>query len=206
MPPYASLTSEMHFPTWQYLPGYRPSTDRHYCFLAEVKECDGFFRYRTLATDGIDQDIVVAFYPSSYEGFDWKKLRKGHTLAIMDATQHHFLDSSHGVRVENLDHVYVFPASQRDLQRLSSEVNEFAPETEGGPWRCHGCHAVKPMDQMSRCGKCKVFGYCSKDCQVKGWNEKDHKRYCKVARDPNFMSLIKLDFSASETGFAFKRT
>lgn len=45
------------------------------------------------------------------------------------------------------------------------------------------------------------------DCQAKGWTEKGHKSSCKVLRGPNFMPLLKLDFSSSSHSnpFTFQR-
>ncbi|ROW01956.1 hypothetical protein VMCG_05593 [Cytospora schulzeri] len=220
MPPYANLLDETSFPPWEKLPwdtscpelGILPwlivesykgcLSDTHWCFLAEIQECNGikFFRYRTVVKDDKDKVMFVSFYPDSYEGFDWKKLKKGHTLAIMYAMQHRFLDGTSGVRVEDMDDVHVFPISLRDFKGLGTEMKKYLAETEGGRWKCHGCDESKPSHQMSRCGKCKL------DCQAKGWNERDHKQHCKVIRDPNFMALMKLDFSEYEGPFSFQRT
>lgn len=126
----------------------------------------------------------------------------------------------------------VFPIGLEALRELSSEVAKYAVEGVGKNWKCHGCDASKPIDQMSRCGQCKVYSYCSKvcrrpkllgsglytvsmddtknriqDCQAKGWNEKGHKSSCKVLRGPNFLSLLKLDFSSGPASnpFTFQR-
>lgn len=105
MAPYADLNDADFFPSWSDLPF---STDRHFCFLAEIQHCDGFLRYRTIVEDREGEEAVVAFYPDNYnDGFDFKQLKKGHTLAIMNALQHGFLDGTHGVRVENMDDVCV---------------------------------------------------------------------------------------------------
>lgn len=115
MPAYADLYDDRSFPTWDHIPSnfflgrntqHRPQ-DKHWCFLAEIQQCDGFLRYRTVVKDDNDEEMVVAFYPDSYEGFDWNKLKRGHTLAIMYAYQHSFVDGSYGVRIENMDHVHV---------------------------------------------------------------------------------------------------
>lgn len=105
MAPYAELDDDDFFPSWSDLPF---STDTHSCFLAEIQQCDGFLRYRTIVEDRDGKEAVVAFYPDSYDdGFDFKQLKKGRTLAIMNALQHGFLDGTHGVRVENMDDVCV---------------------------------------------------------------------------------------------------
>lgn len=105
MAPYADLGDAKTFPSWSDLPC---STDEHVCFLAEIQQCDGSLRYRTFVEDLEGEEVVVAFYPDNYnDGFDFKQLKKGHTLAIMNALQHRFLDGTHGVRVENMDDVCV---------------------------------------------------------------------------------------------------
>ncbi|KUI59779.1 hypothetical protein VP1G_06996 [Cytospora mali] len=166
---YANLSNNLNFPTWDLLPWdfidrFDLPRGRHWCFLAEILYCNGlrFLRYRTVVKDNNDSVMFVSFYPDSYEGFDWNTLKEGHTLAIIYAKEHSFLDMTHDVRVENMDDVHVFPVSLQGFQRLGAE-----------------------------------------DCQVKGWKERDHKKYCKVARDPNFMALMKLDFSTYDNVFAF---
>lgn len=105
MAPYANLDNNELFPSWGELPF---ATDKHFCFLAEIQQCDGFLRYRTLVKDREGKEVVVAFYPDSHDDeFDFKRLKRGHTLAIMNADQHQFLDGSHGVRVEDMDDVCV---------------------------------------------------------------------------------------------------
>lgn len=51
--------------------------------------------------------IAVTLYPDDYDSFDFSTLRPGHTLAMMYAHQHSFLDGSYGIRMENMDHVKV---------------------------------------------------------------------------------------------------
>lgn len=105
MAPYANLDDDEFFPSWRDLPF---PTETQSCFLAEIQQCDGFLRYRTIVKDRDGAEAVVAFYPDSYDdGFDFKKLKRGHTLAIVNALQHHFMDGTHGVRVEDMDDVCV---------------------------------------------------------------------------------------------------
>lgn len=39
---------------------------------------------------------------------------------------------------------------------------KFAVDSDSEQWKCHGCGFNKPVDQMSRCGQCKTYSYCSK--------------------------------------------
>lgn len=188
MAAFLSLDDPESFPTWRQLPdevelalegGYGD-----HVFLAEIQECDGFMRFRTVVKDREGSECIVAFYPDSYEdsGFDFKKLKRGHTLAMIGASQHEFLDGSMGVRVEDMDTVSVIPASLKALQELGPEEEKYSVARPITQWKCHGCDASKPPDQMSRCGRCKIYAYCSKECQTKGWTERNHKTICKVLR------------------------
>lgn len=103
---YFNLDDRKAFPAWRDLPGL---PEDGVLFLAEIQQCDGFGRFRTIVKDLEGKECVVAFYPDSYEdtGFDFKKLKKGHTLAIFNAYEHEFLDGTLGVRVEDMDDVSV---------------------------------------------------------------------------------------------------
>lgn len=59
----------------------------------------------------------------------------------------------------------VFPMSLKALQNLGPEVGRYAVDGERPQWKCHGCDASKPIEQLSRCSQCKVYSYCSKVCQ-----------------------------------------
>lgn len=126
---YHALEEEDGCPTWGHLPneqmsdrpdskyhatssdrpgtGHRHVPRRHWCLLVEVKQCDGFGRYRSIVKDENDEDMVVAFYLDNYDDPILDTIRKGRTVAIMYAHQHHFIDGTYGVRVENLDHIKV---------------------------------------------------------------------------------------------------
>ena len=95
MASYFNLEDDESFPPWSELPGL--PEDGPHIFLAEIQQCDGFWRFRTIVKDLEGKECVVAFYPDSYEdtGFDFKKLKRGHTLAIINAYQHEFLDGTH---------------------------------------------------------------------------------------------------------------
>lgn len=110
------LNDHDYFLTWDQLPDetdYRGQA-LEYCFLAEIQQCDGFGRYRCIVKDREGSECVVAFYPDSYEnsGFDFQKLKRGHTLAIIGALQHEFLDETMGVRVEDMKLVSVSTVDQ----------------------------------------------------------------------------------------------
>lgn len=124
---FTDLNDERDFPTWDHLPGelqfspshhtldrgsrpgvgHKHTPKRHWCFLGEIQSFDNFLRYRTIVKDGNGESLVVAFYFDDYGTFDFIKLQKGHTLAIMYAHQRSFMDGSTGIRVERPQHVRV---------------------------------------------------------------------------------------------------
>lgn len=75
--------------------------------MAQIMSCDGIGRYRTEVRDeGVGQSYV-AFYLDDYGAFDWRKMKEGHTLAIMYARQHFFMDGTQGVRVQQPEYIHV---------------------------------------------------------------------------------------------------
>lgn len=46
----------------------------------------------------------------------------------------------------------------------------------------------KPEQSLSKCGKCKVASYCSRDCQIKDWKEGRHRMACQ-----SYLRLASLD-------------
>jgi len=47
--------------------------------------------------------------------------------------------------------------------------------------RCFKCYAKHHLNNLGRCGKCRVAQYCSKSCQKRDWP--DHKLHCEDLKD-----------------------
>jgi hypothetical protein len=140
MAAFSDLSDEDNFPPWDHLPdpsypspfyhaqgptgrggtGHPFPPKRHWCSLSHIVQSDGFLRYRCIVKDDFGMKTAVAFYPDDYSGFDFSTLRPGHTLAIMYAHQHYFMDGTSGVRVENMDYV---KASMTELHFLPWVLN-----------------------------------------------------------------------------------
>lgn len=113
-----SLRNPVHFPFFDACPSeygvdpnfysntegvyYQPS--RHWCLLASVLEVIHFVRLRLVAQDATGKRINIAFYLES--GVP-PNVKVGDTIAVLYAPQHHFLDGTAGVRVEEGDEVLV---------------------------------------------------------------------------------------------------
>ena len=138
----ASLDDDEFFLSWSRLAS--PSED-FFCFLGEIQQCDGFGRFRCIVKDVEGKEVVVAFYPDSYDSdeFDFKQLKRGHTLAIMNATQHQFLDGTHGVRVEEMGFVHVSSIITHETRVKSTAADKLSdPGLLGDP--CQPASTARP--------------------------------------------------------------
>ena len=66
-------------------------------------------------------------------------------------------------------------AAQAESVRKIMCIGDITPDYN----RCAAC--TKP-NATSRCGKCKVVKYCSRDCQAKHWKS-GHKKCCQKAAE-----------------------
>ena len=80
---------------------------RHWCFFGEIVD---FMPYGRVVIDVKDQtgrDARVACYDDNMGQQFVPFCKKGHTVAILYANQHRFLDGSFGFRVEDSEHMKV---------------------------------------------------------------------------------------------------
>ena len=162
-----------------------------WCFLGEITWdqltlIPGMFnmRKRVVVTDRDGHaEIPIFFYPES-GSFDYSTVKNGHTFCAMLAQQHHFLDMSTGLRIEDLDLVKVIPCSLDNLFAISTKLSQCADVT------CWGCGET-PADKPKKCASCGVACYCGKDCQTKDWKE-CHKKWCKAI--PEFIKFTKINY------------
>jgi hypothetical protein len=90
---------DLDFYTFQH--GYMLVPKRHWCLLAEIVDVGYFIRLRLIVKDKSGHEFPVAFYTDDkMGGFDVALLKKGHTIMILYAHQHYFLDFTIGIRVE----------------------------------------------------------------------------------------------------------
>ena len=211
------LQSTFHFPSFQDLPhendipeGYWECNENGvfvpactWFFMAEITNDEysqiPFLRNRVLVRDRAGRDVPIYFYPESGY-FDFKLLKKGHTILVKTAQQHDFLDLSVGLRIEDLNNVLVAKCSMDVLLTLSKMYHE---KRETKCWKCGrssegeraaitGATASSCGEELKKCAACKTARYCSKECQTSHWREA-HKRSCKAM--PVFLRLTKIDFS-----------
>ena len=163
------------------------SVSRTWVFLGEITNNDfalfPFLRNRVLVRDRQGRaNIPVYFYPEAGR-FDYGTLKTGHTVAVLFAEQHFFMDGSIGLRLEELNHVKVIPCGLNDLLELSKHYSL----SEG---KCWGCG--QEGKSLKKCGACKTGFYCNEKCQRQDWTKR-HKKWCKAM--PDFLFLSSLDYS-----------
>lgn len=171
--------------------GRKTDVYKHACtwlFLGEIIDDElaliSFLRNKVFVRDRSGRDnINISFYPETGY-FDFRQLKKGHTICVLFAEQHHFLDQSVGLRIERLDNVHVFPLGLNELFSLSST---YAKCNNTSCWSC-GKSAANGMKK--KCGSCKVAYYCDKTCQADDWR-KCHRKWCKAMT--LFLFIAKAD-------------
>ena len=197
------FANEFHFPAFRHLGiDNDPDIDYWYekmpgnftqactwCFLGEIT-CDELsqrrvFLNRVLVRDRKGQDnIPICFYPK--QGlFDFRTLKKGHTICVMLAVQHYFLDNTVGLRIENLNTVKVIPCGLSGLLALSKSYSQRSDS-------CWRCGKKEREGSLKKCGACKVARYCDKDCQAKDWKD-GHRKLCKAIAE--FLKMARIDYS-----------
>ena len=160
-----------------------------WCFLAEITNDEAsqipFLRNRVFVRDRKGQDnIPISFYPERGL-FDFSTLKKGHTICVMLAEQHYFMDMTVGLRIESLDTVKVIPCGLSDLLALSKSYSQRSDS-------CWRCGKKEREGSLKKCGACKVARYCDKDCQAKDWKD-GHRKLCKAMAE--FLKMARIDYS-----------
>jgi hypothetical protein len=117
---HANFRNEETFPTFAGLPGeddidraFYDTTDgfryiprKHGCFLAEIIDIEQFLRVKLTVRDKAGATVPVAFHTDG-RGAELTQLQPGHTIAILYAQQHGFLDFTTGIRQEEYNGIKV---------------------------------------------------------------------------------------------------
>jgi hypothetical protein len=172
------LRNPINFPTFNNLPddydgvdlNYYEETEfgfepyQHWCFLGEIVDFLSLGRVVMHVKDKIGRIIMVALYTDDNGQAIASQVRKGHTVAVLYGEQHHFLDMSVGIRVEEASSIKIIPCSLDQLLKASDEV----AARKGQPRRCGSCEQEENHSenrQLRLCSRCKQASYCG---QVSG--------------------------------------
>lgn len=113
-----------------------------------------------------------------------------------------------------------FDASLEDLLAAAEHVEQRPKETNGVK-RCHCCNK---KGASLRCEGCPYFWYCDKvsfltmsiffqgarsddgnkqDCRIDAWNDKSHKKHCKILADEDLQGMLALNWDDCEKDVEF---
>ncbi|KAG6165405.1 hypothetical protein E4U51_004381 [Claviceps purpurea] len=120
---------------------------------------------------------------------------RDNTVAIIDASQDVFESGTSGIRIEDPQKIKIFPHLLDRIISLNNNVREFSLRQDNGMRKCHGCYKNAAAATMKRCGRCSLYWYCNKLCQIVGWTTNAHQVNCKALKDPDLRALcvIKWD-------------
>jgi len=129
-------------------------------------------------------------------GLDFKLYKKGWTVVVREPARSGVKDGKQGFVECEVEESLVIPAS---LEKLAGMHNREWSTAKGeeGMVACQGCEQVKSKDDLLRCKGCEAVWYCNKECQTKGWSEKDHKSECKALKA---LKSPFLDLARSQAG------
>lgn len=202
-----AFTNFQTFPTFDELPSSSSSSSPSsstqsspWFLLAQIKENMTITKPTLVVRDRSNTDFAVTFDDGDHHGLtgasgEKLRFRKGHTLVVPGATR---TDRGEGKKalVRVLEgkgrEVKVVPGSLEKVITLGAELDGSEDGEDGDRVvrKCAACgkEGAKGEDEeeggqkLMRCTGCGVVAYCSKECQVQGWNEKGHKADCKVLK------------------------
>lgn len=108
-PTFADLPDEndLDLSFYETTDGFTYTPQKHWCFLAEIVGIENFIRVKLLVQDKSGFRVPVTFYTDDRGNEFAPQLQTGHTVAILYALQHGFLDMSVGIRLEECSGVKV---------------------------------------------------------------------------------------------------
>ncbi|CAF3521576.1 unnamed protein product [Rotaria sp. Silwood2] len=207
-------------PYWRLIKGSIKQI-RHWCLMGEIEEVNYFIRPKLTIRTRFDEKVTIHFYleeDKTPPTFSFNDALIGHTILIMDAEKHDFLDGSIGVRQEYGDLVVIFKCSMQTLIKTfgsmmappacfqceakpSSPTQNSSLEKKENPVSAdlssHGNQDSQPASaslSLKKCARCQIAFYCSKLCQTQHWKD-SHKKLCSSMK---YLQLLReLDFTST---------
>ncbi|KXH38310.1 hypothetical protein CNYM01_09120 [Colletotrichum nymphaeae SA-01] len=170
----------------------RTAIRQNWCLFGEIVRIELITRLVLVCRDKRDFAFLVAFYPDENAQVDHRPFKVGHTVAVLDTTTKRFLDGREGVRVEKLETCRAFPMRLADLYQMNTALVKYTGEIDeqNDTRPCQACG--KEAQERKKCGGCGYYYYCDTACQKMAWEGKNHKKECKVLKNPNMRMLLNL--------------
>ncbi|KAF4777726.1 hypothetical protein HER10_EVM0006453 [Colletotrichum scovillei] len=157
-----------------YFPGFLQADDQD-----EVAEDGG--AYRNTTNWCLFGEIV-----------DHRPFKVGHTVAVLNTTTKRFLDGREFAWRSWKLVGLAFPMRLADLYQMNTELVKYTGgiDKQNDTRPCQACG--KEAQERKKCGGCGYYYYCDTACQKKAWEGKNHKKECKVLKNPNMRMLLNL--------------
>jgi len=197
------LRHRSHFPHFRDLPDYDSPFDSiyfteygdgggitrsmHYCFLGNILEASVLVgRPRVKVQTASNEELIIHFYHDQRNNpttFKWSDLKYGACLAVLYPYRKYFMDMTDGVRVEELDSVFIFQSPLEILLKTSDKLlnkPQLCFEDScilSQRTICNETTDLHGSQHLLRCADCKLAKYCCKEHQKADWF---HHRRCAV--------------------------
>lgn len=187
-----ALNDTRRFPCFEMLPEKNAPLNfwppRHWCLMAEIEHVRVSIRYRLFLRDFKGEEFMLHVHITDpVSTMRREDIKEGHTVAVICAEKHFFLDMTVGIRQDLADTIYVFRCGHKQLVKES--VKLMAANK--------ACFACGSEDAKQWCLRCKCSVYCNKECQLKHWKS-CHKQLCTQMLV--LKNLLTTDFSRSPHG------
>ncbi|KAI1394313.1 uncharacterized protein F4822DRAFT_387880 [Hypoxylon trugodes] len=197
------FTDPTHFPSFNELPPTSSPTlpQETWYLIAQIREDMTITKPTLIVRDRTGIDFAVTFDDGDHRGLNPNSttnttkgktgFRKGHTLVIPRATRTDRGDGKKAVvRVPagSAADVRIVPGALERVLEMGAIIAGIREQEKQGTRvkKCAVCGKTEEdggkEDSLSRCTGCGLAAYCSKECQVRGWNELGHKANCKVIK------------------------
>ncbi|VUC24359.1 unnamed protein product [Clonostachys rosea] len=188
---YNDFRNEELFPTYAQLPRDDPRIEsahfgvfhrpkKHWLFVASLVGLDTLGK-RLLVRDKTGKDVWVSLSNVNIDVSDVRNATPLSLVLIPYAAKTISDDGKETVDSTNQMLKLISGVTIFEITKLSCKINIYS-NIKRDMRRCHGCdkEVEKGSSVLSKCARCGMFWYCSKDCQVTGWKNKGHKDDCKV--------------------------
>ncbi|CAI6092497.1 unnamed protein product [Clonostachys chloroleuca] len=157
---------------------HRPK--KHWIFIASLVGLD-VVAERLLVRDKKAKAVYVSLNNVSINVEDARDIAPLSLVLIPYAARTIFEDGKEAVSSTNQMIKVISGVTWPDILKLSCMVNIYS-NIRRDMRICHGCNkqVEKSSPVLSKCARCGMFWYCSKDCQMTGWKNKGHKDDCKL--------------------------